>query len=141
MIGISRQTDYACRILLHLAMHEPGGRLTAREIGAQRLIPQSLVRKIVTQLSVAGLVKTTRGSDGGIVLARPAGEISLLDVVQAMEGPVALNACVVDPQACPLMAICSVHEAWAVACATLVAGLSEATFDRLAQRGVALAQE
>ena len=109
--------------------------------GAQRLIPQSLVRKIVTQLNVAGLVKTTRGSDGGIVLARPAGEISLLDVVQAMEGPVALNACVADPQACPLMAICSVHEAWARACDTLVAGLAEATFDRLAQRGVALAQQ
>ena len=72
MIGISRQTDYACRIFLHLAMSEPGGRLTAGEIGEQRLIPQSLVRHIVAQLSVAGLVKTTGQQVGWCWPVRPA---------------------------------------------------------------------
>jgi Rrf2 family protein len=140
MIGISRQTDYACRILLHLAMHEPDGRITARTIAEQRLIPQSVVRRIVAQLSVAGLVKTSRGNEGGMVLARPAAEISLLDVLQAMDGPVSLNACVEDRAGCPLMPVCSVHETWCAAHDVLIAELQRATFDKLAQRGKVLAQ-
>jgi Rrf2 family protein len=140
MIGISRQTDYACRILLHLAMHEPGGRLTARAIADQRLIPQSLVRRIVAQLSITGLLKTSRGNAGGMVLARPAAEISLLDVMQAMEGTVSLNACVEDPAGCPLMSVCSVHETWCKAHQGLIAELQQATFDKLAARGRVLAQ-
>jgi Rrf2 family protein len=139
MIGISRQTDYACRILLHLALHEPGKRLTARAIAEERLIPQSMVRRIVSQLSVAGLVKTSRGNAGGMVLARPAAEISLLDVLQAMEGSVSLNACVEDPASCPLMPACSAHETWCKAHQGLIAELQQATFDKLAARGKVLA--
>jgi Rrf2 family protein len=140
VIGISRQTDYACRILLHLALHEPGGKVTAAAIAEQRLIPRSLIGRIVSQLSAAGLVKTSRGTDGGMVLSRPAAEISLLDVVQAMEGPVSLNGCVLDPRSCPLMAVCSVHETWCRAHEGLVATLREATFDKLAARGRVLAE-
>ena len=140
MIGISRQTDYACRIMLHLAMHEPGGRLTARAIAEQRLIPQSIVRRVVAQLSVAGLVKTSRGNEGGMVLARPAAEISLLDVLQAVEGAVSLNACVEDPAGCPLSPACPVHETWCKIHQGLIAELQQATFDKLAARGTILAQ-
>jgi Rrf2 family protein len=140
MIGISRQTDYACRILLHLAMYEPDRRVTARAIAEKRLIPQSMVRRIVAQLSVAGLVKTSRGNAGGMLLARPAAEISLLDVLEAMEGTVSLNACVQDPAGCPLMPVCSVHETWCKAHAGLVAELQQATFDKLAARGQVLAE-
>jgi Rrf2 family protein len=139
MLGISRQTDYACRILLHLALCEPGVRVTAGQMADRRLIPASLVRRIVTQLSVAGLVKTSRGTDGGVELARPAAEISLLDVVQAIEGPLALNPCTQDPHLCRLMPVCPVHETWCKARANLEAELARATFDKLAVRGERLA--
>ena len=134
MITISRQTDYACRVILHLATLSPGTRVTAQEIAARRIIPRALVRRIITQLGKAKLITTTRGMGGGLALARLASEISLLDVTQAMEGTLALNACVTNPNACPLMKVCSVHEIWVDAHARLVAQLSQATFDKLAQR-------
>lgn len=135
MLSISRQTDYACRVILHLAMLPPGERVTAQGIAKRRLIPRAFVRRVITRLANAGLVTTTRGVNGGLELARPASEISLLDVVQAMEGPLALNACVVNPQECPLMKVCSVHEAWVQARDALVAELSQSTFDELARHG------
>jgi Rrf2 family protein len=139
MLGISRQTDYACRVLLHLALSEPGARVTTGQIAERRLIPASLVRRIVTQLSLAGLVKTARGTDGGVELARPAAEISVLDVVQAIEGPLALNPCTQDPNLCQLMPVCPVHQTWCKARANLEAELARATFDKLAVGGQPLA--
>jgi Rrf2 family protein len=138
MLSISRQTDYACRVILHLAMLPPGERATTQDIARRRLIPRALVRRVITQLANAQLILTTRGSNGGLSLARPSKEISLLDVVQVMEGPLALNACAVNPEACPLMQVCSVHEVWVKTRAALVAELSQATFDKLAQRGAVL---
>ncbi len=143
MLAISRQTDYACRILLHLALQPQPSRVTAADIAGQRLIPPALVRRLVTTLAVAGLVKTQRGSAGGVTLARPPAQISLLDVVQAVEGPVALNPCTLAPHGdfdtCPFIPACPVHEAWLAARTALLHELTETTFDRLAQRGLSLA--
>ena len=87
---------------------------------------------MVTRLGAAGLIVTTRGSEGGIALARPAGEISLLDVVEALEGPLALNRCTIEPEACPLMDVCTVHDAWTDARQILRDHLRQITFDKLA---------
>jgi Rrf2 family protein len=138
VLSISRQTDYACRVILHLAMLPPGERVTAQDIAKRRLIPPGLVRRVITQLANAGLVTTARGSNGGLSLARPASEISVLDVVQVMEGPLALNACVVNPQACPMTQVCSVHQVWVEARTALMTQLGQSTFDKLAQRGAVL---
>lgn len=132
MITISRETDYATRVLLHLALQEEGVRTTAQQIAQQRLIPKALVRRVVTRLAAAGLIVTTRGSDGGIALARPPSQISLLEVVEAMEGPVALNQCVTEPGFCPLTPTCSVHVAWVHAHAVIRTHLQGITFDQLA---------
>jgi Rrf2 family protein len=140
MLTISRQTDYACRVILHLATLPSGTRVTAQEIAAQRIIPRAFVRRVITRLGKAQLITTTRGREGGIALARPASEISLLDVTRAMEGEIALNTCVIEPTECPLMQVCSVHEVWVEAHAQLVAHLAQATFDQLAQRARVLAE-
>jgi len=134
MLTISRQADYASRIILHLTLQPRGSRITEGEIAKQRLIPRSFVRRVVTQLSAAGLLTTTRGSDGGITLARPADEISLLEVVEAIDGPLMLNICTEDPQFCPLMPACTVHEAWVDARHLLTTQLTQVTFDKLAAR-------
>jgi len=138
MLSISRQTDYACRVVLHLAMLPPGERVTAQDIAKRRLIPSAFVRRIITQLANARLVNTTRGASGGLALARPASQISLMEVVEAIEGPLALNGCVVNPRECPLMKTCSVHETWVHAHDVLGAELSQATFDKLAQHSANL---
>ena len=135
MITIRRETDYACRVILHLALLPDGERVTAQAIAKRRIIPRAIVRRVITRLATANLLATIRGSGGGLALARAPSEISLLNVVEAMEGPLALNGCVVNPQECPLMKMCSVHEAWCKARAVLIAELSQSTFDKLAARG------
>lgn len=132
MLTISRETDYAARVILHLALQDPDSRVTAQQIAEQRLIPRALVRRVVTRLGAAGLITTARGSDGGISLARPASQISLLEVVEAFEGPVALNICTIEPETCPLMTTCTVHDAWTHACTILRQHLKQITFDKLA---------
>lgn len=132
MITISRETDYAARVLLHLALQPPDARTTAQQIAQERLIPRALARRVVTRLAAANLILTSRGSEGGISLARPASEISLLEVVEAMEGPLALNRCAVEPGACPLEPTCTVHVAWMRARAVIRTHLQAITFDQLA---------
>ena len=135
MLTISRETDYAARVLLHMARQPAGQRATAQQIAGQCLIPRAMVRRVVTRLGVANLIVTARGSEGGIVLARPASQISLLDVVEAMEGALALNSCTVNPGICPLIPTCPVHDVWVVARQELRSTLATITFDRLAQKG------
>ncbi len=132
MIGIGRHTDYAARIVLHLATLDEGARITAADIAAKRLLPPAFVRRIVGKLADAGILRTTRGAGGGVTLARPAREISLLDVVKAMEGGLVLNACVDTPSACPLAVACPVNKAWCDVTDTLAASLAKVRFDRLA---------
>lgn len=132
MIGIGKQTDYAARIVLHLASLEPGARVTAGEIARKRLIPPALIRRIVSRLSSAGILKTARGSGGGIALARPARKVSLREVVEAMEGEVALNGCVVKPGDCPLSDLCPVQRAWCRASRRLASALGRIRFSDLA---------
>lgn len=132
MIGIGRHTDYAARVVLHLSTLEEGARITAAEIAAKRLLPPAFLRRIIGKLADAEIVRTTRGAGGGVTLARAAHEISLLDVVKAMEGGLVLNGCVDTPVACPLSISCPVSKAWCDVTDTLAASLEEVRFDRLA---------
>lgn len=138
MLTISRETDYACRVMLHLAMLPQGQHVTAQQIAQGRIIPRAIVRRVITRLAKAQLVITTRGKGGGLTLAHPSNEISLLDIVQAMEGPIALNACLATAFQCPLMKVCSVHEAWAGVHDMVLKQLAAATLDKLAERGKVL---
>lgn len=132
LLGIRRETDYAVRTVLHLATLEEGASVQVRDVADQRLLPLSFVRRIVARLGAAGLLETTRGQGGGIRLARPAAEISMLDVVQAMEGEISLNPCVAEPHTCPLAEGCPAQRAWAGASALLEGHLASIRFDALA---------
>ncbi len=133
MLVINRETDYAARIVLFLARRPPGTRTTAQEVARQCQVPRAIVRRVVTRLGGAGILTSARGVGGGISLARPPAEISLLDVVEAMEGPPILNLCVRDPEVCPLMEQCTVHVAWVQASGLLMDFLRKTTFARLAE--------
>jgi len=112
MQGIRRHTDYASRIILHLAALGPAARVPVKEIADRRLMPAPFVRRVVARLASAGILRTTRGSGGGVRLARPARSVSLLDVVNAMEGAIVLNRCTSEPKACPVAETCPVQRAW-----------------------------
>ncbi len=132
MLGISRQTDYAARIVLHLACLEQGARVPIAEIAERRLLPAPFVRRVIGRLVTAGIVRTVRGAGGGVTLARPPAEVSMLDILRAMEGGVVLNRCVDTPRACPLARSCPVQRAWTDVTRALEASLAALRFDRLA---------
>jgi Rrf2 family protein len=129
---ISRRTDYGVRVILDLATQSPSERTSTQKIAARQNIPSPFLAKIVSQLSVAGLVTTYRGAGGGVALARDASEISLLQVIEALEGPVRLNRCLIEPEAGPSNGYCPVHDIWAKAQGELISLLDVTTFDDLA---------
>ena len=133
MIAIRRDTDYAARIILHLSMMGEGAQITAEEVSRKRLLPHAFVRRIIRRLGAAGILRTLRGAGGGIALSRPAAQISLFDVVKAMEGDLAFNPCVDNPQACPLASDCSVRRSWAAVTDQLSSSLAAIRFDDLAK--------
>lgn len=128
---ISRRTDYGVRVILDLASLADSERASTQQIAGRQNIPGPFLAKIISQLSVSGLVTTHRGAGGGVTLARPASEITLLQVIEALEGPLRLNRCVADPEMCPREGKCPVHDLWARAQSDLANTLSQATFDRL----------
>jgi len=137
MLGISRQTDYAARVVLHLACLEPGAKVPIADIAKHRMLPLDFVRRIVGDLVKAGVLMTSRGSGGGVSLARAAADISLGEVVHAMEGGIALNHCVSDRRVCPLAAACPVQSVWVDATQVLDDYLASVRFDTLARRSEA----
>jgi Rrf2 family protein len=132
MAGITRNTDYAARLVIHLACLAPGTVVAIGEIARHRLLPVPFVRRLVARLVRGGILASVRGAAGGVRLARPAAEISLLDLVNIMEGGITLNDCVDNPKSCPLGVRCPVQEAWAEATQLLEGHLASIRFDALA---------
>jgi Rrf2 family protein len=128
---ISRRTDYGVRVIMDLAILPENEKASTHEIAERQSIPGPFLAKIISQLALSGLVTTYRGAGGGVSLARPAAEISLLQVIEALDGPVRLNRCVIEPSACPRDEFCPVHHVWAKAQAELTDLLGSTTFDEL----------
>jgi len=128
---ITRQADYAVRTVLYLAGLNHGYHAPTRKIAHEQNIPPSFLAKIVSQLSVAGVVQTSRGARGGVTLARPSKDISLLEVIEAIDGPITLIECVPDPSICPFGDECPVHKIWLEAQIDLVEKFSLTDFGKL----------
>jgi Rrf2 family protein len=113
-VEVSRRTDYAIRILLELARSD-GTPLSVRALALSQDVPYAFARGIQRELVAARLVDSRRGAQGGILLARPAEEITLLDVVEAMQGAPSCSVCTNDPGWCKRVGGCSVHGVWSEA--------------------------
>lgn len=112
---LSSMADYAVVTMCAAARHCGFSRVSAVELAAETGLPVPTVQKLVTLLSRAGLLRGVRGAGGGIQLARPAAAITLVHIVEAVEGPIALTACVdAGKHDCGLERNCSVRPHWAV---------------------------
>lgn len=134
---ITRQADYAVRAVLYLAQLGSEQRAATSQIAQEQQIPPSFLAKIVSQLSVAGLLQTSRGARGGVSLARSPQDISLLEVVEAIDGPILLNECVGSNGVCTFGDSCVMRPIWCDAQAELVDRLKTTTFDRFLQMDTA----
>ncbi len=112
MLQISRQTEYGVLALLDLASFPPGSRLQTSDIAQRQAIPESYLIKIVNRLAQVELLQTYRGSEGGVALARPAEKISMLEIIQALEGKINLNACSREPAHCKISDQCPAYPMW-----------------------------
>jgi Rrf2 family protein len=128
---ITRQADYAIRAVRYLSKLGADKRAATSTVAKEMKIPPSFLAKIVSQLSIAGLLNTSRGARGGVMLARDAKDISLLDVVEAIDGPILLNQCVGHPGECEFADDCAMHPIWMDAQQMLTQRLGETSFAKL----------
>ena len=129
----TRQADYAVHAILYLAQLEPGTRASTALIAHEQHIPPTFLAKIISQLSTAGIVQATRGAHGGVTLGRPADAISLLEIVEAIDGPIMLNECTLNPGVCGFSDSCAIREVWVETRAKLVQRLAGVNFGQLAR--------
>ena len=133
---LNQATDYAFRMVLHMALLPSGSKVTGAVLAEQELIPERFLLKIMRSLIAAGIMKSFRGGDGGFALNRSPQEISLLDVIRAVEGDAYLQRCLYDVGSCSksCKGHCAINEAMGVIQHQLVNQLEAVNFKTLAQR-------
>lgn len=137
-LQISRKVDYALRALIHLASQGGDRGCTLSEIAAQVSVSPQFLAKIVEQLAHRGLVRSRRGPHGGYAIGRPLGRVSMYDVMEAVEGPIALNKCLLGSDECDRRPSCGMTSAWQEAQDRLIDVLASTTLaDIKARRGPA----
>ena len=112
VLRISRKIDYGLRAMIYLASVAQGSVVPFREIARQMDVPEDFLAKILKTLVDQGLVRSMRGPHGGYSLARQAGDISVLDVIEAVEGPVAINVCLDGDDPCGKAPACTMVSVW-----------------------------
>ena len=111
-LQLTRGGEYALRAMTYLA-GVPDGRIASlREIGGAQDIPETFLAKILQSLVHAGLATSYRGARGGFTLSRPADEITVRAVLEAVDGPIALNSCVLSPDDCERSEPAAMHVVW-----------------------------
>jgi Rrf2 family protein len=141
---ISRKIEYGTRAMLYLASLPDGMTTSFREIARQMDIPEEFLAKILKILVKAKLVKSVRGSHGGVrgshggySLARPASQVSFLDVIEAVEGPVSVNVCTEPGEGgCRFTNACSMYGVWAQGQERMLEVYRSTKLDKLAMRSL-----
>jgi Rrf2 family protein len=136
---ITRAADYAVRVMVHLAAGPPAQRHPLNELAAATGVQESFLSKILQRLVHQGLLVSQRGSGGGFVLNRAPDQISLLDVIEAIEGPTQLNQCVGEAGLCQRKTFCGVSPTWERAQESLTQVLGGVSIAQLADETSRLA--
>ena len=106
---VRRNTDYAVRLMVNLARRYGKGPISTRTAATEEQVSYQLACKLMQHLQKAGLLKSSMGPKGGFTLDRSPSEISLLDIISAIQGPVSVNKCVLIPKVCPRSKNCTVR--------------------------------
>src|SRR5512142_729842 len=138
---LTRGGEYGIRGVLYLAQQDDGKVSMLSAIAKQQDVPPRFLAKIFQALAKAGVVKSHRGAKGGFSLARPANEITIRDVIEAVEGPVLLNVCLTGPGECNRDEICPMHAVWSEAQEKMMTVLASSNFADLAKAAAKLSPE
>ena len=135
---ITRASDYAVRVMIHLAALPPGSKVQQAELSRATDVSGHFLSKVLQQLVRSQFIRSQRGSGGGFALAIAASDVSLLDVVEAIEGPLRLNLCLEEGPSCERKPSCPAHDVWAEAQAAVVKVLGAASIASLALKARSL---
>ena len=133
MMELTRKGEYAIRGIIYLAQQPPGRVSLISEIAAASDVPQTFLAKIFQSFAKLGLVSSSRGTGGGFTLARPASAITLREVVEAVEGPIVPNRCLMG-SSCDRGGPCRVHAVWRTVQTEVINILDGVTIETLARR-------
>src|SRR5262245_30303598 len=132
MLRLSKKADYALMAMKHLALRGDRGSSSAREIAEQYDIPIELMAKVLQRLVQRGLLASHQGTRGGYQLSRAPRQISIADVIQAIDGPVTVTACSSEDGNCEQFAKCNVRDPLCKVRGRISAALAECTIAELA---------
>ena len=133
-LELTKRADYAIRAVVAIATAAPGERLSVRTIAAAQSVPVRFLAQVMADLVAAGIVEGVTGRTGGYRLARPAADISILDVVEAVEGDSRRQTCVLRGGPCQINGTCAVHDVFAATQAGMIRELGGATIASLRPR-------
>jgi Rrf2 family iron-sulfur cluster assembly transcriptional regulator len=136
MQSITRTGEYGLRGLLFLAKQPTDRLFLVSDVSKAQRIPETYLAKIFQRLSKTGLLKSTRGLNGGFNLGKPAKEITMKQVIEALEGPIALNRCLLRQGECDEEEGCPLHEVFEEAQEKFLAVLDRTTIEDLARQDV-----
>jgi len=131
---LTRKGEYAIRGIIYLAGQPSGKMALISEIAESTDVPQTFLAKIFQSFAKQGLVNSYRGTGGGFTLSRPASQITLREIVEAVEGPILPNRCLIGRGACERDSICNVHPVWKRIQGEVVGILDSVTIADLAKR-------
>ncbi len=119
---------------MDLALHDGEGLIPLKDIARRQEISLHYLEHLIAPLITAGLVRSTRGARGGVLLVKPPSQIKLSEVIQALEGSIAPVECVRDPGLCQRSALCASRDVWSELMEAMVQVLDSTTLEDLAQR-------
>ena len=112
MIRLTKAGEYGLRAVRYLVENGDEHRISIGDISENKNIPEPFLRKLFKPLVQQGIINSTRGVSGGVRLARGPKEITVLEVVEALEGPLALNECLLEDVSCEFLSECGMHNVW-----------------------------
>jgi Rrf2 family protein len=130
---LTRAADYAVRVMILMVSLPTGTRLPLGTLAAEVDVPESFLSKVLQTLTRAGLLVSRRGTDGGFELAAGTAQITMLDVIQAVDGPIQLNICLRNDGTCERAEKCPAHPVWERAQEAMLAVLSTTVISDLAK--------
>lgn len=131
---LSSLADYAVVMMSAAARHGCGARLSASLLAMETGVPLPTAQKLTQRLGAAGLLASTRGQGGGFKLTRPAAAITLADIIEAIEGPIAMTACVeAGGRDCELEGACRTRPHWGIVNGAVRGALAAVPLTRLAE--------
>lgn len=133
LMQIPRRVDYGLRAVIYLSRQKPEKCCSIAEIAKQQGVPRKFLEKIIQDLMRNGLIRSKRGSCGGYTLARTADQISFSDVIEAIEGPICVNACMDQEATCEQMPRCAMVGVWSEVQRGIIEVLSRTTLAALQQ--------